>query len=151
MTKDYTGESTFEAKVVKNETRIQHLEHIKKFEERAIRYITPNLISMGYSIERHSHGSIGDIVAIKRKEIWHIDFLYTRDVKKHPPQMGMGRQQLLLRYGRLAVYDKPITKYSIVMDKRALAEQYIQFKPIHLDIDTSIIILRGTDYEELYF
>lgn len=65
--------------------------------------------------------------------------------------MGMGRQQLLLRFGRLTVYDKPITKYSIVMDMRVLAEQYIQLKPIHLDIETSIIILRGTDYEELYF
>lgn len=53
----------------------------------------------------------------------------------------MGRQQLLLRFGRLAVYDKPITKYSIVMDRRELAEQFLRFKPIHLDIDTSIIIL----------
>lgn len=65
--------------------------------------------------------------------------------------MGMGRHQLLLRFGRLAFYDKPITKYSIVMDRRILAEQYIKFKPIHLDIETSIIILRGTDYKELHF
>lgn len=151
LTKDYTGESAFEINVVKKEDRSQHLDHINEFEERAIRYITPNLISQGYNIERHSHGSVGDIVATKGKEIWHIDFLYTRDVKKYPPQTGMGRQQLLLRFGRLAVYDKPITKYSIVMDMRVLAEQYIQLKPIHLDIETSIIILRGTDYEELHF
>lgn len=151
LSKDYTGESAFEVKMVGNDSRIQHLEHIKEFEDRAIRYITPNLVSQGYNIERHSHGSVGDIVATKGKEIWHIDFLYTRDVSKYPVGMGMGRQQLLLRFGRLAVYDKPITKYSIVMDKRVLAEQYIQFKPIHLDIETSIIILRGTDYEELHF
>ncbi len=37
------------------------------------------------------------------------------------------------------------------MDRRLLAEQFIQFKPIHLDIEASIIILRGTDYEELHF
>lgn len=151
LSKDYTGETAFEVKVIKNESRSQHLEHIKNFEERAIKYITPNLISQGYNIERHSHGSVGDIVAIKGKEIWHIDFLYTRDVSKYPTGMGMGRQQLLLRFGRLAVYDKPITKYSVVMENRLLAEQFIKFKPIHLDIETSIIILRGTDYEEFHF
>lgn len=151
LSKDYTGETTFEVKVIKDESRFQHLVHIKNFEERAIKYITPNLISQGYNIERHSHGSVGDIVAIKGKEIWHIDFLYTRDVSKYPTGMGMGRQQLLLRFGRLAVYDKPISKYSIVMERRELAEQFLRFKPIHLDIETSIIILRGTDYEELHF
>ncbi|MGM0792402.1 MAG: helix-turn-helix domain-containing protein [Bacillota bacterium] len=151
LTKDYTGESAFEIDVVKKEDRSQHLDQIKEFEGRAIRYITPNLISQGYNIVRHSHGSVGDIVATKGKEIWHIDFLYTRDVGKFPTGMGMGRQQLLLRFGRLAVYNKPITKYSIVMDRRALAEQFVQFKPVHLDIDMSIIILRGTDYEELHF
>ncbi|WP_336990263.1 helix-turn-helix transcriptional regulator [Bacillus infantis] len=151
LTKDYTGESAIEEKMIKKEDRSQHLDYIKEFEERAIRYITPNLISQGYNIERHSHGSVGDIVATKGKEIWHIDFLYTRDVRKYPTGMGMGRQQLLLRFGRLAVYDKPISKYSIVMERHELAEQFLRFKPIHLDIETSIIILRGTDYEELHF
>lgn len=151
LSRDYTGESAFEMKVIKIDSRSQHLAHIKEFEERAIRYITPNLISKGYNIERRSHGSVGDIVAIRGKEIWHIDFLYTRDVSQHSPGTGMGRQQLLLRFGRLAVYNKPITKYSIVMDKRLLAEQFIQIKPVHLDIEASIIILRGTDYEELHF
>ncbi len=139
LSKDYTGESAFEVKVVQKDSRLQHLAHIKEFEERAIKLITPNLISQGYNIERHSRGSVGDIVAIKGKEIWHIDFLYTRDVSKYPTGMGMGRQQLLLRFGRLAVYNKPITKYSIVMDRRELAEQFIQFKPIHLDIEASIM------------
>ncbi|WP_071392692.1 helix-turn-helix domain-containing protein [Bacillus tuaregi] len=151
LTKDYTGESDYEVKVIRNDTRTKHLAQIKEFEERAIRYITPNLISQGYNIERHSHGSVGDIVAIKGKEVWHIDFLYTRDVSKYPTGMGMGRQQLLLRFGRLAVYDKPITKYSIVMERRELAEQFLRFKPIHLDIETSIIILQGTDYKEFHF
>jgi hypothetical protein len=91
--------------LVRKENRSEHLEHIKEFEEKAIKYITPSLISQGYNIERHSHGSVGDIVAIKGKEIWHIDFLYVRDVSKYPTGMGMGRQQLLLRFGRLAVYN----------------------------------------------
>ncbi|MHA6261261.1 helix-turn-helix domain-containing protein [Sporosarcina sp. CAU 1771] len=151
LTKDYTGESAFEMKVVNKDDRFQHLADIKEFEERAIRHITPSLISQGYNIERHSRGSVGDIVATKGKEIWHIDFLYRRDVSKYPVGMGMGRQQLLLRFGRLAVYDKPITKYSIVMDFRELAEQYIQFKPIHLDIETSIIILKEEGFEEFCF
>lgn len=151
LSKDYTGESAYEVKVVGTDERLQHLDHIKEFEDKAIRYITPNLISQGFNIERNNHGSVGDIIATKGKEIWHIDFLYTRDVKKHPPQTGMGKQQLLLRFGRLAVYNRPITKYSIVMDMRLLAEQYLQLKPIHLDVETSIILLRGSNYEELHF
>ncbi len=117
----------------------------------AYKYITPSLISQGYNIERHSHGSVGDILAIKGKEIWHIDFLYVREVSKYPTGMGMGRQQLLLRFGRLAIYNKPITKYSIILDRREIAEQFIKFKPIHLNIEVSIIILRGSEYEELHF
>ncbi|MEL7658364.1 MAG: hypothetical protein AAGU75_20920, partial [Bacillota bacterium] len=60
--------------------------------------------------------------------------------------------QLFLRFGRLAVYDKPITKYSIVVDHRVIAEQLIQrFKPIHLDIQISIILLTRNGFDELYF
>lgn len=85
------------------------------------------------------------------KEIGHIDFLYKKEVSNYPTGMGMGRQQLLLRFGRLAVYDKPITKYSIVMDRRELTEHFIKLKPVHLNIETSIIILRGTEYKEMHF
>lgn len=63
----------------------------------------------------------------------------------------MGRQQLLLRFGRLAVYDKPVTKYSIVVRYRAIAEQLLTIKPIHLNITTSIILLKNDGYEELFF
>ncbi|WP_077369470.1 hypothetical protein [Anaerosalibacter sp. Marseille-P3206] len=63
----------------------------------------------------------------------------------------MGRQQLLLRFGRLAVYDKPITKYSIVVDRRDIGRQLLQLNPVHLDIVTSILILRNDDFEELFF
>ena len=66
--------------------------------------------------------------------------------------MGMQRQQFLMRLGRLAVYDKPITKYSIVMDHRILAKQMIdRFKPVHLDIEISIIVLTSDGFDEFYF
>ena len=137
--------------MTKEEHRAAHLNMIKEFEEKALKLLSPGLIYNGYSVEQRDHGSVGDLVATSGNEVWHIDFMYTRDVNKYPVGMGMGRQQLLLRFGRLAVYDKPITKYSIVVDKRVIAEQLLQFKPVHLDIVTSILILRNDGFEELFF
>ena len=65
--------------------------------------------------------------------------------------MGNGTHQLFMRFGRLAVYNKPITKFSIVVNNLEIAEHLIQHKPIHLDIDTSIIILNENGFEELYY
>ena len=63
---------------------------------------------------------------------------------------GIGRQQLLLRLGRLVLYDKPITKYSIVVDRKDIAEQLIQqMKYASLNIQISVIILKNKGFEEL--
>lgn len=150
LSTDYTGEN-YNITVLSNEQhRIQHLNMIKNFEKKALNLLTPSLIYQGYNVEQRSHGSIGDLVATKGNEIWHIDFMYRRDVNKYPTGMGMGRQQLLLRFGRLAVYDKPITKYSIVMDNRSMAAQLMKLPPIHLDIENSFILLKNDGYEELH-
>lgn len=107
---------------------------------------------MGDKVEEKDCGSLGDLVAIKGSEIWHLDFLFIRDVNSYPIGMGMQRQQLLMRFGRLAVYEKPITKYSIVMDRRIMAEQIIErFKPVHLDVEISIIVLTDSGYDEFNF
>jgi len=152
LTKDYTAHPVTQSVMFPQSNRAEYLDHIMEFEKKALGKITPSLISNGYKVEQKDRGSIGDLVAIKGSEIWHLDFLFIRDANSFPTGMGMQRQQLLMRFGRLAVYDKPITKYSIVMDHRMLAEQLInRFKPVHLNIEISIIILAKDEFEELHF
>lgn len=151
LSKDFTGEIDNSSLINKLEDRTAYLNMIETFEQKALQQIAPNLISNGYSVEQRSHGTIGDLVAIKGNETWHLDFLYTRDVSNFPTGIGMGKQQLILRFGRLSVYDKPITKYSIVMKHSVVAQQFLRFKPIHLDVEISIIVLKNDGYEELFF
>lgn len=152
VSKDYTGESNNIAAPTSASERLASLNRAEAFEKKAIQQITPALISNGYSVEQWDRGSIGDLVAIKGSEFWHIDLLYTADVKKYPVGLGMGRQQLLLRFGRLAVYDKPITKYSITVEHRIIALQLIaEMKPLHLNITVTILLLKNSGYEELFF
>lgn len=152
LTKDYTAQPATQDVMFPQSNRTEYLDHIKEFERKALEKITPSLISKGYKVEQKDRGSIGDLVATKGSEIWHLDFLFIRDVNSYPTGTGMQRQQLLIRLGRLAVYDKPITKYSIVMDHRILAEQMInRFKPVHLDIEISIIVLKNDGFDEINF
>jgi transcriptional regulator with XRE-family HTH domain len=134
------------------EERSEYLSNISKFEKKALEHITPSLISQGYKVVQQDRGSLGDLVATKGSESWHIDFLYLRDVNKYPTGIGMGNQQFLLRLGRLSVYTKPVTKYSIVFDRRVIAEDFIQrYKPIHLNVELSFLLLTDKGYEELKF
>ncbi|WP_346873771.1 hypothetical protein [Clostridium sp. UBA5988] len=148
---DYTGEYSHDNNSVVMESRSNYLVHINEFREKALKLITPSLISDGYTVEQRDRGSLGDLVAIKGSKTWHIDFMCIKDVSKYPVGMGMGRQQLLLRFGRLAVYDKPVTKYSIVIDRHAIAQQLLEIKPLHLNVTTSVILLKNDSYEELFF
>lgn len=152
LTKDYTAQSVFQNTISAQNNRAEYLEHIKEFERKALEKITPSLIINGYKVKQEDRGSVGDLVATKGAEIWHLDFLFIRDVNNYPTGIGMQRHQLLMRLGRLAVYDKPITKYSIVINHRAIAEQLVdRFKPVHLDIEISIVLLTSDGFEELYF
>lgn len=152
LSKDFSGEYLPQLYPIISSERAEYLDRIEEFEKRALDKITPNLISKGFRVEKKDRGSIGDLVAKKGGETWHLDFSFLRDVSKHPVQTGWQSQQLLMRFGRLAVYDKPITKFSIVMEKRILADQLIQrFKPAHLNIDVSILILTNDGFRELNF
>ncbi len=152
LSQDYTGESNATSSLEVASGRMAIISKMKEFEERAIQQITPALISNGYAVEQCDQGSVGDLIATKGPEVWHIDFIYNTDVNRYPVGLGMGRQQLLLRFGRLAVYDKPITKYSITAERREIAEHLIQqIKPLHLDIKVSVLLIKDNGYEELFF
>lgn len=133
-------------------TRTDYLKYIKEFENESLEKITPTLIKEGYKIERKNHGSVGDLIATKGSYVWHFDFLYLRDISSAPTGTGISRQQILSRFGRLAVYNNPITKYSIVINSRAIANEMInRYKPIHLNIEISCIVLTDTGYEDILF
>lgn len=152
LNQDYTAQPVSQDSLFPQSNRAEYLNRIEDFERKSIEKITPSLISKGYKVEQKDHGSLGDLVAIKGSEIWHLDFLFIRDANSYPTGMGMQRQQLLMRLGRLAVYEKPITKYSIVMDRRIIAEQIIErFNPVHLDVEISIIVLTDSGFDEFNF
>ena len=152
LSNDYTGEIVpIETQSISRFNRANYMYNIKKFEFKALQKITPTLISNGYSVEQNARGELGDLIARKGNKVWHIDFLYTRDVSEYLTGIGAGKQQLIMRFGRLSLYNKPITKYSIVMERRQIAEQFLRFNPTHLDVEISLIILKEDGFEELFF
>jgi transcriptional regulator with XRE-family HTH domain len=152
LDQDYTSTDTIKDSHSNFSLRSQLIERARKFEVQAITQITPKLIQQGYTVEKQHHGSLGDIVAIRGKEVWHIDFKFTSDLEKHPVGSGRTYQEFLFRLGRLAVYQGQVTKYSILTNLRMIGEQMIQqYNPRHLDIEISVLYLTGDGYEELFF
>lgn len=127
------------------------IESTRIFEEEAIARITPVLIQNGYTVERQPHGSLGDILAIKGKEVWHIDFKFTSDLE-NPIGTGRTSQEFLFRLGRLAVYEGKVTKYSVLTNLRILGEQMSRrYHPKHLNVELSVLYLTHEGYEEVFF
>ncbi|WP_079525412.1 helix-turn-helix domain-containing protein [Solibacillus isronensis] len=109
------------------------IEH-KEAEERFIEIVTPKLIMDGWGVEYTRRGrSIGDIVAKKSKEEWHIDYRYFRtreDNDKHFRDDMRARDILWRTYGRLAIYDKDdITKYTIAVSNEKIYEIILKYPP----------------------
>ena len=126
----------------------------REFEEMGIEHISPKLVQLGYIVEKQPRGSLGDLVAKKGKEVWHINFKYIRDIHSYPTGLGMQSHNLLLRLGRLSTYpyQGSVTKYSILINFRAIGEQLIQkYKNSRLNVEMSIIIFTDNGYEEIFF
>ncbi len=152
LDQDYTSPNIHKRNSFNVADRSDLIERARKFEEEAIARITPSLIHHGYTVEKQPHGSLGDIVATKGKEVWHIDFKFTSDLEKHPIGSGRTYQEFLFRLGRLAVFQGKVTKYSILTNMRIIGEQMIhQYNPRHLDIELSVIYLTRDGYEEIFF
>jgi len=152
LDQDYTSPNTLKTNSFNVADRSDLIERARKFEEEAIACITPTLIQHGYTVEKQPHGSLGDIIAIKGKEVWHIDFKFTSDLEKHPVGTGRTYQEFIFRLGRLAVYQGKVTKYSILTNMRVIGQQMIErYNPRHLDIELSVIYLTRDGYEELFF
>jgi|GEM_PF-1708106 len=152
LDQDYTSPDILNSSGVTIAGRSDLIESTRMFEEEAIARITPVLIQNGYTVERQPHGSLGDILAIKGKEVWHIDFKFTSDLEKHTIGTGRTSQEFLFRLGRLAVYEGKVTKYSILTNLRILGEQMSRrYHPKHLNVELSVLYLTHEGYEELFF
>ncbi|MCM3163743.1 helix-turn-helix domain-containing protein [Metabacillus litoralis] len=107
---------------------------LKESEERFIEIVTPKLIMDGWSVEYTRSGrTIGDIVAKKGNEEWHIDYRYFRtreDNDKHFRDDMRARDILWRTYGRLAIYDKDdITKYTMAVSNEKIYKIILKYPP----------------------
>ncbi len=123
------------------------IEH-REAEERFIEVVTPKLIIDGWGVERTRRGpSIGDIVAKKGKEEWHIDFRYFRtreDDDKHFRDDMRAKDIISRTYGRLAIYDRDdITKFTIAVSNEKIYGIILKYPPrlLRLNITTMLIDL----------
>lgn len=117
----------------------------REAEEKFISIVIPKLVLEGWGVEPLKRPAMGDVIAKKGKEEWHIDFKYFRqraDEDKHF-RIDMRIRDILWRtYGRLAIYDKsPITKYSLAVSNEKIFESIIKYPPINLNINISIILI----------
>ncbi len=152
LTQDYTSTNTQKIQPDSLEDRREFMKQAREFEEMGIEHITPKLIQQGYAVEKQHHGSLGDIVATKGKEVWHIDFKFIGDTSRYPTGPGVQTHDFMLRVGRLATYQGPVTKYSLFINIRDIGDQLIQrYKNIRLNIEMSIISLSDEGYDEISF
>lgn len=117
----------------------------REAEEKFISIVIPKLVLEGWGVEPLKRPAMGDVIAKKGKEEWHIDFKYFRqraDEDKHF-RIDMRIRDILWRtYGRLAIYDKsPITKYSLAVSNEKIFESIIKYPPINLNINISIFLI----------
>lgn len=127
------------------------MRQVREFEKLAIEHMSPVLLQQGYKIELEPRGSLGDIVATKSKESWHIDVMYIRDLIDRK-QYSITFHSFLMRMGRLVTYDGPLTKYSILLNIESSARELIErYKLPHLNIDVSVLFLTDDGYEEIFF
>lgn len=125
------------------------VEH-REAEERFIEIVTPKLIMDGWGVEYTRRGpTIGDIVAKKGKDEWHIDYRFFRtreDNDKHFRDDMRARDILWRTYGRLAVYDKDdITKYTIAVSNDKIYEIVLKYPPRLLRLKVTAMFI---DLEE---
>lgn len=118
----------------------------KEAEDKFISIVAPKLIMDGWGIEpMRGSLSLGDIVAKKKDQEWHIDFKYFKtrdDDDKNFRYNNRARQATQQSYGRLVTYDKtPITKFTIAVNDEKIFDILIETPPVHLNMQVSIMLI----------
>lgn len=122
-----------------------------QFESEVADILTPKLFKDGYNIKRLAYGSIGDLVATKGKETWVFDLMFINDMNKYITGTGATHQVITNRFGKLAIFDKPIAKYTIVVNRPEIAEKLLEFQPRNLNIDITIMYIHKDNLKEYHY
>lgn len=151
LNQDYT--STIEP-FARNSPEARHdlMKQAREFERLAIEHMSPVLLQEGYKVELEPRGSLGDIVATKSKESWHIDVMHISNNTILTKQPSMIFHNFFMRIGRLATYSGEVTKYSIMLNMESAARELIEKYTLkHLKIRVSALYLTDDGYEEIFF
>lgn len=124
----------------------------KDFEKLAIELMSPILLQENYNVELEPRGSLGDIVARKSKESWHIDVMHISNAADLPRYHRVAFHSFFMRIGRLVTFDGHVSKYSILLNMESAAMELIKkYKLTHLNVDVSVLFLTDDGYKEIYF
>ncbi|GAA0319176.1 hypothetical protein GCM10008967_07130 [Bacillus carboniphilus] len=121
----------------------------RESEEKFFGIVTPQLIMDNWIVERARGPYIGEIVAKKGNDEWHIDYRYFRtreDDDRHFRDDMRVRDIISRTYGRLAIYDKsPITKFTIAVSNEKIFHIIQKYPPklLNLNISTMLIDLES--------
>lgn len=148
---DYTTERPSSSADQHQADRIKLFDAHEKFEQRALKQITPKLILERFRLKRQEQGSVGDLIASKGSMKWYLDFFYTSPDDFTSFNAPSLENKLFLRLGRLAIHNKPISKYSFIVDNDKAKDFLRKRNVTHFSFDTSVIIINKEDYDEYYF
>ncbi len=111
-----------------------HRKELSQFIDSAIQILAPTLLRKEYSVLELNRGPF-DLEAKKHNELWYFDFMLLAPTPNKPGYRKYRyKDQLMRRFGYLAVYQKSITKYSIVVNEKDAFDQIIEICPKHLNI-----------------
>lgn len=118
-------------------------------EEKFISIVIPKLVIQGWGIEQRTRRDLGDIVAKKGEQEWHINYVYIRnraDDDKHFRIDMQVRRMLQIAYGRLAMYkESPITEFTLAVNNLKAYEIILKNPPLNLNIKVSAMYV---DFEK---
>lgn len=115
----------------------------------AFQILAPYLLRNNYKLEEFSRGSIGDLVAKKNDEIWYFNFIILNLASQAETRMPNAsiRHRLYQYYGRLAMHNKPISKYSFVVNDKRVFDSICKNPPVNIAIKISVILLDTDTYQ----
>ncbi len=123
------------------------VEETKIFEKKAFS-IANQLVSQNYDIFPQKEGFISNLIAKQKNEIWHFDFRFNNILLNLLSDENKLINHMIFLYGRLAIYDKPITKFSFIVESVEIANKLSKHLPQNLNFTVSIALLHENGFEE---
>jgi transcriptional regulator with XRE-family HTH domain len=145
---DYTADSPPETKHQSQYGEIKIFDTQEEFEQRVLEEITPKLISENYKLERKERGFVCDLIASKGSIRWYLDFFHTNPENFNNLYESTIQNKFLIKLGRIAVHEKPISKYSFIVDNDNTKDFMTKHIAKHLTFETSVILIASKGFTE---